>query len=125
MEKSHLWEKLKNSFLFHLVLFFLCIGIGWGAVSMFLYAFSLSTEKKGIRETMVKIEAENKKLEASLLELETPEAIERRAKDRMNLKNEGEGVVIVVPDAITQDSEHEKPLFDRIREFINFDFYSP
>ncbi len=44
------------------------------------------------------LQEEKARLEAAIANLKTSEGIEREAKKRLNLKNPGEEVVVVVPD---------------------------
>ncbi len=63
----------------------------------------------------------NRELEAYLVELDTPEVVERLAKERLNLKKEGEEVVIVVPEK--QEKKNQSAASDetwwlRVRNFF-------
>ncbi|OHA00291.1 MAG: hypothetical protein A3C11_00775 [Candidatus Sungbacteria bacterium RIFCSPHIGHO2_02_FULL_49_12] len=59
-----------------------------------------------------KAKNEDQELENRIRISGTPEAIERDAKDRLNLKNPGEEVVVVIPSVAASSSvEEPKPTF--------------
>ncbi|OHA01316.1 MAG: hypothetical protein A3H71_03165 [Candidatus Sungbacteria bacterium RIFCSPLOWO2_02_FULL_48_13b] len=57
-----------------------------------------------LEEKLASVEAENRELRSELEIGKTPEAIERDAKARLNLKKSGEEVVIVVPPSLIATS---------------------
>ena len=57
----------------------------------------ISRERAAIEAKLQALEAEKRRLEETIRELGSPEAVERIAKETLNLKKEGEEVVVVVP----------------------------
>jgi len=93
-----MWDKIKTSLPLNIL-------IGVGALAALSGLFGIMRETIGLQAeyaaTMAKIEAlrsERARLSARVADLETPEAIEREAKEKLNLKKKGETVVVVVPE---------------------------
>lgn len=82
----------------------------------------LSAEEGRLREKLVRLESENRALREELRLLDTPEAIERDAKERLNLKKPEEKVVVVVPNqATTAASSVETSVWLRVwRQLLSF-----
>lgn len=62
--------------------------------------FVIRKEVEKQRERVVKIEAENKRIEEEITKAQKPEFIEKQVRDKLGLVKEGEAVV-VVPDEET------------------------
>ena len=62
--------------------------------------FAIRKEVEKQRERVVKIEAENKRIEEEITKAQKPEFIERQVRDKLGLVKEGE-TVVVVPDEET------------------------
>lgn len=58
----------------------------------------LRKELQSAEEKLAQLLQKNKELEGKLAELDTKEGVEREAKERLNLKNTGESVVVLVPE---------------------------
>ncbi len=71
--------------------------VGYGAVEMVRSATVLRAETRAAEEKIKALAQRKAELEAAIHELQTPEAAEREAKERFNLKKTGERVVVVVP----------------------------
>ncbi len=69
-----------------------------GAVKMILRAREIQKERALLETKVREFEAKKADLEASIQNIDSREAIERSAKDKLNLKNPGEEVVVVEPD---------------------------
>lgn len=91
-------EKIKNSLLLNVLLFLLALAAGYGAFNMVKQAAVLKKEEEDARKKIEELAKKRKELESALLELQSPEAIEREAKERFNLKRSSEEVVVVVPE---------------------------
>ena len=70
-------------------------------------AVALREESKATRAKIEELTRRKKELESQLSELKNTPAIEREAKERLNMKNSGEEVVVVVPE---KKSDQEKPV---------------
>jgi len=82
----------------HLGLLFLIVFVGSGAYGMARRAFTLSREARQTEQRVEELRKKKGELEAYLDELETRAGAERIAKERFNLKNRGEQVVVVLPE---------------------------
>lgn len=101
-----MWEKIKNSLPINIVLFCLTAVIVTGTVRITREAYLLRSEARAGEAKIAALMARKVALEARIAELETPEAIEREAKEKLNLKKRGETVVVVVPD---DPADHDSP----------------
>lgn len=79
------------------------LAAGYGAAGMVRSALVLRVETRVAEEKIKALIQQKKELEAAIAEIQTPQAAEREAKERFNLKKTGERVVVVVP------SEEKKP----------------
>lgn len=112
------------------VILILAIIAGWLAVSSVrigLRAWSIAGERRASEERIRQLEAEKAGLEESLRALGSAEAVERLAKEKLNLKQPGEEVVVVVRpgDAADSTSPGDQGFFlkllpDWILQFIAF-----
>ena len=72
----------------------------YGAYRVALQAREASHELRRAEQELSVLRQKKQGLRSRLRELETPEGVEREAKARLNLKNPGEEVVVVVPDDV-------------------------
>lgn len=78
---------------------------------------ALKNEELRLRARLEFYDAENKRLRQELRVADSPEAIERDGKSRLNLKKANEKVVLVVPPAPTATSTPEsRNVWQRIME---------
>ena len=95
---ADMWRKIKNSVLLNTLFLCLVVVVAVGAVRITRETTVLRREARKGEEEIVALTARKAELEARITELETPEAIEREAKEKLNLKKRGETVVVVVPE---------------------------
>ena len=93
-----MWARIKTSLPLNFLLLLMAGAVTIGAVRMAYQAAGLWTELDNTEARVEALRQKKAELEARLAELETPEAIERRAKANLNLKKSGESVVVVVPE---------------------------
>lgn len=93
-----MWEKIKNSIIFNVVIVVLAVFLAVSASRTMRQAFLVREEVEKEKEKIEELQKKKTELEAYLLELETKDAIEREAKQELNLKLPGEEVVVVVPE---------------------------
>lgn len=67
------------------------------AVRILRRELAIRRERAAVERKIEELVAEKKRLEESLSALGSPQAVERLAKERLNLKNPGEEVVVVTP----------------------------
>lgn len=114
-----MWEKIKNSLPLNMLIAFGAIGVLIGVGKIARETQALEAE---LRATQIKrdaLHAEKSQLSARLAELEAPEAIERQAKEKLNLKKKGETVVVVVPERTGDRATSTSPaLWERMKAFF-------
>lgn len=86
---------------------------------MIRQAVVLRQEAKNAERKVEELTRKKAELEAYLAELQTPEAVEREAKERLNLKKKGEEVVVVVPKDEKEDASVVSVTFwQKIKSFF-------
>ncbi len=83
---------------------FLIVVVGFlvtSAVRITIRERAIARERRALEERVAILEAEKSRLAEAIRALGDPAAVERLAKERLNLKNTGEEVVVVVPDGRT------------------------
>lgn len=111
---------IRNPIFINVFLLVLAAVLGYAAFSMAKQAVLVMREATSVSDSLEKLEAKEKKLELAHAELDRPEAVEREAKERLNLKLPGERVVVVVPDNEDGDSDPGSNNFwSRIRSLIS------
>lgn len=94
-----MWGIFQRSLLFHGILAVLVICIGIRSYQMVHDALGMRRTLDESQKKMGTLIQKKHVLDASIAELDTPEAAERIAKERLNLKKRGEEVVVVPPVA--------------------------
>ena len=95
-----MWRRTKNSVFANLLLVGVAvISMGW-TYGLGHQAWLLNREYQAARQKISQLEREKSGLQEQIVELGTAEAARREAKRRLNLKDPGEQVVVVVPDTI-------------------------
>ena len=112
-----MWTRVKNSAPLNALLALAAISVGIGAMRMAGRTLGLNRELHDARAKLKATEQQKAEVSWHLAELETPEAIEREAKAKFNLKKPGEEVVVVVPE------ERRVPtpaptLWERVKRFF-------
>ena len=113
-----MWQIFKKSILANIAFLALSILVGYGAYNVVFQALVLRGESRG---TDVKIQALLKKkaeLEQYTAELQSRQAVEREAKERLNLKLPGEEVVVVVPEKKPEISQQLESRLGRTKSFF-------
>lgn len=88
------------------------------AASLASQAFSLRSSTREGEERIRTLAAQKEELEARIREYQTTEGVIREAKARLNLKNPGEKIVVVLPDESPREDSASKGFFARIRGFF-------
>lgn len=71
--------------------------LGFSAGRVVLRAVAIDRERSRLEAGVKALEAETIRLREALGVVASPEAVERLAKERLNLKNPGEEVVVIAP----------------------------
>ncbi len=87
---------LKNSIWFNILLLLVVLFIGYSSYGAVRKALELDHEKKEADEKIAELVEKKTELEKKIAKLETSEEKERDAKERLNMKNTGENVVVIV-----------------------------
>lgn len=96
--KNQFFSFIKQSITLHIIFALMAVGIAYGTFTIMRQVISLSRESKLLEKKIDALRREKSDLEVLIRELETPWAVQREAKDHLNLKMSGEEVVIVVPE---------------------------
>src|SRR3989344_5566174 len=108
---------IKNSFLINVIFLLLVFLTAYGAFKLVREAKDINKESQKLEERAAKLVLRNQELGRNLAELETEEAVEKRAKERLNLKLPGEQVVVVAPASspgVAENHEEQLSGFDFI-----------
>ena len=111
---SRPWKRARGSLIFNIFLLALAGVVGYETYRTSRAVREAHRERARIEGEIGALIRRRADLDAALLELRTPQAREREAKARLNLKRKGEEVVVVPPDeaappeAILQGSFWEK-----------------
>lgn len=115
-----MWSKVKQSLVINLVLFALVFVIGYSAFSAIRNAFILSNEAKDSEKKIQELLQKKKDLEERLAALSNKDVVIREAKERLNLKQAGEEVVVIVPPKKPAPTENNKlDIWQRMRNFLS------
>lgn len=109
---------LKKSFALNIILILLTVLVGYGSWGMLRRAAGLYYEQKAAQKRIGELSAKKGDLEARIEELTTPEAREREAKERLNLKRAGEEVIVVVPEKKSDTSQEPESFWGRLRKIF-------
>ena len=116
-----MWVKIKRSVVINFFLLSLTLLIGYGALRGVLQALELRKEAKGKEKKIEELLEKKVELERYLAELENAEVVKREAKERLNLKEPGENVVVVVP--VEEETSPTEPVagnfWAKIKMFVS------
>ena len=120
---ADVWWKIKNSLPLNILIAFGAIGVLSGLWKIAAESNSLEAELRATGAKLDALRVEKSQLSARLAELETPEAIERQAKEKLNLKMKGEMVVVVVPERVSDEATSTPQTFwIRVKTFFGHMF---
>ena len=109
----------KKSFVINIVLILIAAVVSYSAARMARNALNMRTQSADMTEKIEELKVKKQELEAQLAELQTKEAVEREAKERLNLKKPGEQVVVVVPEKKeTPPLEQPMSFWEKIKSFF-------
>lgn len=93
-----MWAKIKNSIVINIFLLLLVFLVGYGALRGVWQVLDLGKEAEDKESKIAELIEKKGELERYLAELKNAESVKREAKERLNLKELGETVVVVVPE---------------------------
>lgn len=88
----------KKSILVNVALIGLAMVVSYNATRMVRNAIVLRAQSADMTKKIEELRLKKQELEAELVQIQTKEAAEREAKERLNMKKFGEEVVVVVPE---------------------------
>lgn len=97
----------KKSLVLNLVLISIAVITSYHAARMVRHAFFMRDQSQEMTAKIEELKIKKQELERELAAIQSKEVIEREAKERLNLKNPGEEVVVVVPEK--KDTISTKP----------------
>lgn len=115
----YMLEKAKKSIIANTILAILVFVVGFSAFDMISQSLGFREEAEDAENKVRELTMKKEELEAYLRELETPEAAEREAKERLNLKKKGEEVVVVVPKEEKELPPAESGFWEKIKSFFS------
>ena len=89
---------IKKSFFVNIVLILIAVAISYSAARMAQNALNARAKSADMTQNIERLKVKKQELEVLLTELQTKEAVEREAKERLNLKKPGEQVIVIVPE---------------------------
>jgi len=113
-----MWTKIKGSLSLNLMLMVIAGVVGASVVRMASQGLGLYAEVRGTEARATALERKKVELIARLAELDTPEVIERVAKARLNLKNQGERVVVVTDEQESHTPVPPASFWQKVKRFL-------
>ena len=113
-----MWNKIKTSLPLNVLIGIASVGAASGLFAVARETIALRAERAAAETKIEALRSERARLETRMGELATPEAIEREAKEKFNLKKKGEIVVVVVPDDTTRATESPAGWWSKIKSFL-------
>ena len=111
---------IKKSFVINIALILVATGISYSAARMVQNALNMRAQSADMAQEIEQLKVKKQELEVLLTELQTKEAVEREAKERLNLKKPGEQVVVVVPEKKdSPPAEQPTSLWEKFMSFFN------
>ena len=99
-----MWEKIKVSLPLNILIGIGAVGAASGLFGIARETIALRAENVATKAKIEALQSERARLSARIAELATAEAIEREAKEKLNLKKKGERVVVVAPEEVLQQT---------------------
>lgn len=117
-------QKIKQAAIFGIIIFLVFI-----VIKQLGSAYQNTAQVKDFEERISKLNEENEQVKNTTDSFKDPYTIDREARTRLNLKKEGEHVVMIIPSGkenyqdqftiATVESQGET-VFDRIRSWLGF-----
>ena len=118
-----MWYRFTHSIIGTIILAALLGFVSYRMFGMVRDTLVLKEEDRHAQRQIEELTKKKAELQAHLAELQTVQAAERAAKERLNVKKEGEHVVVVVPaeDTATTTAPAHPSLWTRIKEFFGIE----
>lgn len=109
---------VKNSLLVNILLLIVAAVVGYSSFSMVRFALGLYKESSDGEAKIRDLSAKETDLEVRTSEFKTPSSLEREAKEHLNLKRQGEEVVVVLPEKNSGAATTSSGVWERIINFF-------
>ena len=109
----------KKQLIINIALIIVAMILSYSAARMVRNVMITREQSAEMTQKIEQLKLKKQELEAELAEIKTKEAVEREAKERLNMKKTGEEVVVVVPEK--KDDEvyaQPKSLWTKIKSFF-------
>ncbi len=112
-------KKIQNTIWFNAVLLLVAVVLSLAAYRAVRQAVELGQEAEDGKKKINELAIKKQELETKIAELQTSEAQERLAKEKLNLKKNGEEVVVVVPDKnLSETKTTSNSWMIKVRDFL-------
>ncbi|MBI2640597.1 MAG: hypothetical protein HYW91_01765 [Candidatus Sungbacteria bacterium] len=111
---------VKNSLLLNILLIIFTAVVGYSSFSMVRSAIGLYKENSESEAKIRELLAKGDDLDARISEFRTPLGLEREAKERLNLKQRGEEVVVVLPGRNSGVATTSSGFWQKLWVFLDF-----
>jgi len=119
-----MWDKVKYSLLINIALFLLVFVLGYSAFGAIRNALVISREAAAAQKRIQELQQKKRELEKRLAALDNKDVVLQEAKERFNLKEPGEEVLVITPEKNTEPQWIEKSgIWTRIYRFFFSNFY--
>ena len=110
----------KKQLIINIALIVIAMLVSYRAARMVRSVFMTREQSAEMTQQIEQLKVKKQELEAELAELKTKEAVEREAKERLNMKKTGEEVVVVVPEKKDDETRVQpKSLWAKIASFFS------
>lgn len=113
-----MWNRITHSLSATIFLAAVAVACAAGAVSLMRSALQVSRDSAAASARLALLTAQKERLEEERRERAGEEAVRYHAKARLNLKNPGEEIVVVLPDRPEISASGEMGLWRRIKIFF-------
>ena len=113
-----MWNRITRSVWAHVILAALAAVSLASALSLARSALEVARDSAAARARLEKLAVQKGRLEEEIRERAQEESVRYRAKARLNLKNPGENIVVVLPDDPDVSAPAEAEVWQRIKNFF-------
>ena len=115
-----MWSYVRKSILVNTALIVLAICFVIWTAGVLREVLIVRSQYREVEDRTQKLTGQKADIEGKLAELDIPAVFEREAKSRLNLKNPGEHVVVVIPEKPAPPPPSQPAgLFNRIKAFLS------
>ncbi|MDX1607916.1 MAG: septum formation initiator family protein [Candidatus Spechtbacterales bacterium] len=117
-----------NKFVLPFVLLAFVIVLGSGVIQQVRRNIALSSELGELKADVAALEEENMRIREEVDSFSDPSTIDKEARERLNLKKEGEKVVVILPSekddpqesVAVEEKNEQKNIWDKLKAWLGF-----